>query len=352
MRNWYSIKALAAPEAAEISIYDEIGMWGVDAASFNRDLKALGAVKDIQLSINSPGGSVWDGFAIYNMLRNTGANITVKVMGIAASIASVIAMAGNKIVMPENAFMMVHNPSGALRGDAGDMREMADLLDKMTNSLVATYVARTGKSEEEVRALLDAETFMSAAEAKDLGFADEVIPAMSVTASFETDRLPENVRALFLAQQEPEPAPEPTPEPEPVPEPEQEPTDEPAAISPFAEQIEATAKAAGMSAFAALWALDDSIQSLDDVKARVKHAQEVVALCKLAQKDDMAASFINENKPVADVRAALRAALVAKSDASNIDTSQPNPVQQAKAKATKSVAQIYAERAQRTAQAS
>jgi len=206
MRNWYSMQALAAPNAAEISIYDEIGMWGVTAKQFISDLKALGDVKDITVSINSPGGSVFDGLTIYNALRASGANVTVKVMGIAASIASIIAMAGKKIIMPENTFMMIHNPLNAIYGNADDMREMADILDKVGSSLVATYVARTGKSEEEVKALMDAETYMTAAEAKELGFADEVIPAVEAKAAFEVDRLPENVRSLFLAQQ---PAPSP-----------------------------------------------------------------------------------------------------------------------------------------------
>ena len=135
MRTWYSMQAAAnAPTTAEISIFDEIGMWGVTAKQFISDLKALGDVKDITLSLNSPGGSVFDGLAIYNALRSSGANVTVKVMGIAASIASVIAMAGKKIVMPENTFMMVHNPWSFAIGNANDMREMADVLDKLGDS--------------------------------------------------------------------------------------------------------------------------------------------------------------------------------------------------------------------------
>lgn len=348
MRNWYSMQALAAPNAAEISIYDEIGMWGVTAKQFIGDLKALGDVKDITVSINSPGGSVFDGLAIYNALRASGANVTVKVMGIAASIASIIAMAGKKIVMPENSFMMIHNPLNVIYGNADDMREMADILDKVGSSLVATYVARTGKSEEEVKALMDAETYMTAAEAKELGFADEVIPAVEAKAAFEVDRLPENVRALFLAQQ-PEPVPESTPEPEPVPEPEPEPTPEPVADSPLVETIRAAAKTAGFEAYAPVWALDDQIQNADDIKARVSHAKEVLAFCDIAGVKARAEEFITNHTPIADVRAALRAERVAKSDLHNVDTATKTPVQP---KALKTPAQVYAERAQRLAKAS
>lgn len=346
MRNWYSMQALAAPNAAEISIYDEIGMWGVTAKQFISDLKALGDVKDITVSINSLGGSVFDGLTIYNALRASGANVTVKIMGIAASIASIIAMAGKKIVMPENSFMMIHNPLNGIYGNADDMREMADILDKVGSSLVATYVARTGKSEEEVKVLMDAETYMTAAEAKELGFCDEVIPAVEVKAAFEVDRLPENVRSLFLAQQ-PEPVPEPTPEPEPVPEP--EPTPEPVADSPLVETIRAAAKTAGFEAYAPVWALDDHIQNADDIKARVSHAKEVLAFCDIAGVKARAEEFITNHTPIADVRAALRAERVAKSDQNNVDTATKTPVQP---KALKTPAQVYAERAQRLAKAS
>ena len=347
--------AANVPTTAEISIFDEIGMWGVTAKQFISDLKALGDVKDILLSINSPGGSVFDGLAIYNALRSSGANVTVKVMGIAASIASVIAMAGKKIVMPENTFMMVHNPWSFAIGNANDMREMADVLDKLGESLVGTYVSRTGKSAEEVKALLDAETYLTAAEAVDLGFADEMIPNVPAKASFELDRLPDNVRAMFLAQQDPQPEPEPTPEPksDPEPAPEPEPTPEPVAVSPLAEQIQASATAAGFAEFSALWALDDTIASPADIKARIDYAKEVKALCAVAKLPDAMVGLINENKPIVEVRAALRKMLVAKSDEHRVDTTAPTKVvqTQAKAKAHKTTEQIYAERAKHAAKA-
>ena len=107
-QSWYSIKA-KANDTAEISIYDEIGFWGVSAASFAQDLKDCGnSLKQINLHIHSPGGDVFDGIAIYNLLKNHPANVTVYIDGLAASMASVIAMAGNEVIMPENAMMMIH----------------------------------------------------------------------------------------------------------------------------------------------------------------------------------------------------------------------------------------------------
>ena len=108
--NWYNIKA-KSDTSAEISIYDEIGGWGISAQQFSQEFKALGNnLKQIDLHIHSPGGDVFDGIAIYNLLKNHPANKTVYIDGLAASMASVIAMAGNEIIMPENAMMMIHKP--------------------------------------------------------------------------------------------------------------------------------------------------------------------------------------------------------------------------------------------------
>lgn len=338
MRNWYSMQAsAAAPTTAEISIFDEIGGWGITAKEFISDLKALGDVKDINVSINSPGGSVFDGLAIYNALKASSANVTVKVMGVAASIASVIAMAGKKVVMPENSFLMVHNPWSFAMGNANDMRDMADVLDKLGESLVGTYCAKTCKPKAEIQALLDAETYLSAAEAVDMGFADEMIPNVPVKAQFDLSRLQDALRVkVELCVEEGDVLPPEDPA-------------EPAAVSPLAEQIQASAKTAGLEAYAALWALDDKIQTADDIKARIAHAKEVASFCAIAGKAEMATAFINEHLPISEVRAKLRAALVAQSDAQHIDTAQKTP---AAPKAQKSVSQVYAERAQRLAQAS
>ena len=188
-QSWYSIKA-KANDTAEISIYDEIGFWGVTAQSFSKDLKALGNnLKQINLHIHSPGGDVFDGIAIYNLLKNHPANVTVYIDGLAASMASVIAMAGNEVIMPENAMMMIHKPWGIQGGDAEDMRKYADLLDKVENTLIPAYANKTGKTPEELAEMLSAETWLTAKECVEQGFADKLAEPLVAMASIQSRKL-------------------------------------------------------------------------------------------------------------------------------------------------------------------
>jgi ATP-dependent Clp endopeptidase proteolytic subunit ClpP len=179
-QKWYEIKAAAG--AAEIWIYEEIGFWGTNANDFAAELKALTGINDINLHINSPGGSVWDGTAIYNLLKNHPAQVTAYIDGIALSMASVIAMAADLIIMPENAMMMIHNPLMMAQGDAAQLRKNADLLDKTKSALISAYVNRTGLPEQQISDMMDAETWMTGTEAVALGFADETGPAIAVAA--------------------------------------------------------------------------------------------------------------------------------------------------------------------------
>lgn len=305
MKTWFSMKA--GDVADEIAIFDEIGFWGVTAKDFISQLKGLKG-QSISLSINSPGGSVFDAIAMYNALRNSGKHITVRVMGVAASAASLIAMAGDKIVMPENTFMMVHNPLADTYGNAEDHREIADVLDKIGASLIATYCKRTGKSEDEVKALLDAETYLTAAEAVELGFADELEPVLAIAASFEIDRLPENVQDAFKNATEPtheEPAVE---EPAPV-------------ADTLADTVAAATAAAGMSEFSAVFAL--AVTDKAQLEAAIGEAREIKSLCAVAGKPEMAAEMIRNRKSVADTRAALLDALATQDEQQITDGSQP-----------------------------
>ena len=188
-QSWYSIKA-KANDTAEISIYDEIGYWGITAKSFSKDLKALGNnLKQINLHIHSPGGDVFDGIAIYNLLKNHPANVTVYIDGLAASMASVIAMAGNEVIMPENAMMMIHKPWGIQGGDADDMRKYADLLDKVENTLIPAYASKTGKTPEELAEMLSAETWLNGKECVEQGFADKLAEPLVAMASIKSRKL-------------------------------------------------------------------------------------------------------------------------------------------------------------------
>ncbi len=200
--SWFRMQARADNEA-EIYIYDEIGYWGVTARQFVNDLKALGDITHINLHINSPGGDVFDGIAIFNALKHHGAAITVHIDGLAASMASVIAMVGNPVIMPENTMMMIHKPWGFAGGDANDMRDYAELLDKVESVLIPAYAAKTGKSSDEIAAMLEDETWMDGSECVELGFADQVTPSLQAMACIQSKRIedfekmPNNIRNMI-----------------------------------------------------------------------------------------------------------------------------------------------------------
>lgn len=172
-RSWFSIQAKAEADQADVLIYDYIGWGGVTAADFAKELQAVQA-KTITVRMNTPGGDVFDGLAIYNSLKAHGAAIHVKVDGLAASIGSIIAMAGSTITMGESAFLMIHNPWALVIGNANDMRDMADTLDKIGGSLAGVYATRPKVSKEKAQAFMDAETWFTAEEAVAAGFADAI----------------------------------------------------------------------------------------------------------------------------------------------------------------------------------
>ena len=197
MKTWFTIRNSAAdPSVGEISIHNEIGFWGINADTFIRDLRGLGPVQSIRLSINSPGGDVFDGWAIYNALKMHPAKVEATVMGVAASMASVIAMAADTITMPLGAMMMIHNPVGVAVGEAKDMQHMAALLDQIKQDIVAAYANRTGMSTDEIATLMDAETWMNGQQALDQGFCDVCDVNLAAAAiAFDNARLVNMPRA-------------------------------------------------------------------------------------------------------------------------------------------------------------
>ena len=172
------------PQAAEaddpntISIYDVIGedFWTGGGFTAKRAAAALRSIgkHPVTVKINSPGGNMFEGIAIYNILREHPERVTIDVMGMAASAASVIAMAGDEIRMGLGTFVMIHNAWGLVIGNRHDMREAADLFEGFDGALVDIYEARTGRERAEVEKLMDAETFLSPSQAIEQGFADTV----------------------------------------------------------------------------------------------------------------------------------------------------------------------------------
>jgi ATP-dependent Clp protease protease subunit len=179
MKKFWEFKN-AVKGTGDLYIYGDIVSYKWDdsdttAKSFKEDLEDLGDIQTLNVYVNSPGGSVFQGQAIYSILKRQKARVNVYVDGIAASIASVIAMAGDVVYMPANAMMMVHNPWTLAFGNAADFRKMADDLDKTRESLVAAYLGKVKISEEKLSELMDEETWLTAQECHEYGFCDEVL---------------------------------------------------------------------------------------------------------------------------------------------------------------------------------
>lgn len=173
---WYRITNAASQDEAEVMLYDEVGGWyGATADQFIADLRGVTA-PNLRVRVNSPGGSVFEGIAIANALRSHPANVTIQVDGIAASIASVIAMAGDRIEMAPNTMLMIHDASGVCLGNASDMEEMAELLDLISDNIADAYAARAGGTRDEWRARMRAETWYLPEDAVENGLADEALP--------------------------------------------------------------------------------------------------------------------------------------------------------------------------------
>lgn len=176
-KKWFEISN-ASEQSADVYIYDSIGAYGVSAAGFITEINAIKAPV-INLHLNSGGGSVFDGLAIYTGIQSHPARVRVLIDGIAASMAGVIAMAGDEIVMAENAFLMIHRVSSGVEGTAETMRAEAALLEKLEEQIIAIYAARTGKSAGALFKAMQAETWYSANESLAEGFCTSVAPLKS-----------------------------------------------------------------------------------------------------------------------------------------------------------------------------
>lgn len=185
----------------ELYIYDDLGpSWAgmIDVDSVVRALKQLPANhKRVIVRINSPGGDVFEGFAIYNALARHPADIVVEVDGLAASAASIVAMAGDTIRMAANSMMMVHRAWTIAIGNGADLAKTVEVLNKVDENLAETYAARTGLDVEEIAVMLDEETWLQADEAVAKGFADEVGQELQVAASVPAGRF-KNTPSRFL----------------------------------------------------------------------------------------------------------------------------------------------------------
>lgn len=170
---WYKIEA-SANDQAEILVYDVIGWPYNDAGDLVRYVNSLGD-KDILVRLNTPGGDVFDGMAIFNSLANHKGKVTIRIEALAASMGSVLAMAGKEIQAYSNTMMMIHDPWIYTAGNQYELREMADLLEKISGNMLDVYAGRSKIGKREMKEIMKAETWYTAKEAKEKGFINTIL---------------------------------------------------------------------------------------------------------------------------------------------------------------------------------
>ncbi|RKT99791.1 peptidase S14 [Burkholderia sp. Nafp2/4-1b] len=318
-RKWWDIRAQAnAAGEAEIRIYNEIGFWGTDAQTFVTQLDAVAAnASAIVVALNSMGGDVFDAFAIYNALRRHAGKVRVRVDGVAASAASLIAMAGDEIVMPENALLMIHNAHTVTAGEAKDLRRVADLLENAGDGILAAYAAKSGQSVDEIRAMMDAETWLTAAQAKEKGFCDTIEAAVKLSASASSTALlarfsavPEVVRALVdedESSEPPQPDTPPNTQPNTPPEPNSEPQPVPPApdVTALASHVFAACRDARLSHCAEAIVTATGLKDRATVDVAIQQAADIAGICLAANVPELTAQFVADGLTPDHVRARL-----------------------------------------------
>lgn len=316
-KNWYAMKALQVDgeTVAEIRIYEEIGFWGMTASQFMKQLDEVtqDAVR-IVVSINSPGGNVFDAFAIYNALRRHKLPVDARVDGVAASAASLILMAGDRIIMPENAMIMIHNAWMGAVGTADELRTMADMMDKAGDGIVAAYVGKSGQSEERVQEMMNETTWMTALEAQALGFCDLIEEPVKLAASMRAvDLLAKHKGApqdllTALRDGEPDAAPQSDPDPAPKTTPDPAAQPKPAATlsaSELTRHVITACKAKGIAHLSSSIMLGPDFATKEQADVRIEEALEINGLCDTAKLPEKAEDFIITGLGVEAVRARL-----------------------------------------------
>jgi ATP-dependent protease ClpP protease subunit len=276
MSSWYSIRNLANGNA-EISVFDEIGGGGVTARMFLDDLnRAPGS--NVDLLINSPGGVLVEAVAMMTGMMISGKNITATVMGIAASAASYLMLGARKRVMPENTYQFLHKPGVAMSGNAHALRSTADHLDKTEASLISAYAKRTGRTSDEIKYLLEGNSYLSAQECLELGLCDEIVSAVPITARFDVGRLPVQLRHVFGQS----------------------------TTLALRDRVANAAAAAGVSAYADILCCDPAITTMELGDLAVARAREISSMCRHAGQADRARDMIKSGVTVEAAATQLR----------------------------------------------
>ncbi|MFJ3259852.1 head maturation protease, ClpP-related [Pseudomonas sp. NPDC086581] len=315
-QHWYNIKARAegSTDPIEVFVYGEIGFWGITANDFIRDLAAADDKKSqIIVAFNTIGGDLFDGLAIHNALRRLGERGTARVDSLAASAGSVAACGAHRVIMATNALMMIHNPWTYAAGDAEDLRKTASALDQALEAIIAAYKSKaTGIDDAELRRMINEETWLTAAEAKDLGLADQIGEGVEVKACLGPGnalrRYHHAPKALLDQLETPtDPAPEldpPAPSEPPAP-------DNP---PPGIDSVEASARAlrihsecdkARLPQLAAIIIKATELRSDEAVDEALTRARAVNDLCVAARMPSLTADFVAKGLNTDAVRAEL-----------------------------------------------
>ncbi|MET3232069.1 UNVERIFIED_ORG: ATP-dependent protease ClpP protease subunit [Burkholderia sp. 1263] len=338
-RKWWDIRAMTNAQGAavaEIRIYDEIGFWGTDAKTFIAQLDtAAASATEVIVAVNSPGGDVFDAFAIYNALRRYAGKVTARVDGVAASAAGLVVMAGDQVVMPENAMLMIHNPWTIALGSAADLRSTADMMDKARDGILAAYRRKSGQTDEDLTAMMDAETWLTALEAQSLGFCDVIEEPVRLAASTNAAGLlarfrnpPEPVQALVEAEGDASSSPPDDPPssdppvndppapipPEPAPSAENPPA--PASQDPdpvvvreepgvLAAHVFNACRAANLSMCAESIVTLTALKDRATIDSAIRNATDIAGLCLAAKLPELTAQFVADGLNPEQVRARL-----------------------------------------------
>lgn len=360
-KKFYSIQAKAAgnDKVVEIRIYDEIGFWGVTAKTFvdELDLIAVDANR-ILVSINSPGGDVFDALAIYNALLRHNLPVTTRVDGVAASAASLIFMAGSERLMPENAVLMVHNAWIITSGTAEELRNTANMMDDVRNGIVSAY-RRSGQDESKIIELMDATTWMDALDAQAMGFCTAIEDPVKMSASANVlevlakhqQAVPESLIAACSDGDEPSnstPDPAQTPSPDTIPAPTPEPESAPeVAPNDLVAKVYADCQSKGIPQLSQAVLLSGAMTGLTAATERIQAAEQIATLCASVKLADKAAEFVQAGLSVEQVRARLFDHVVQSADSidiSNLQQSKSNraPSNQQPVTPKLSATEIYA----------
>lgn len=290
-QHWYSIKAQGegAQRVIEVYVFGEIGTWGLSSGDFVASLKAADdGVSPVVVYFDTIGGDCFDGIAMHNLLASLGERCTARVVGACFSAGSVAASGAHRVEMADNALWMIHNPWTWMAGDSDDLRRMADMMDKATDAIVASYQHRPLTLDEaELRRLITEETYMTAEEAKAAGFVDEVLQdSQPLVSNSERGKilnrfrnLPESARAL-LASDPPaappaDPPADPAPENEPAPSAEQ--------VVALTSQLLAACKEAGLQDHSAQLLKAWGLKGEAEIRAVIDRGKALKALCDMAK---------------------------------------------------------------------